>query len=187
MQRLLREQSRTSRTNPCEPEAKSLSSQPPPKIPEPPQATTTALPTNYTISDDRSNSSRYAYNLLLALQHQPRGTPSALFEPQAITSAGTGTKLGEYRPDQSPSLVRQYTEEAFRAAIDLFPPPPTSLETSDLLPSLDLLGSSLPFEAPEQILNPQMPNPYFTPSSLPLQSSLPSVSVPKVPLSLGYY
>jgi len=186
MQRLLREQSRTSRTNPSEPEAKSLSfsSQPPPKIPEPPQATTTALATNYTISDDRSNSSRHDYNLLLALQHQSRGTLFASFEPQAIISAGTGTRLEEHRPDQSPSSVRQHTEETtLLHDPDLHPFRPTSPRT----PIFDYDSSASSDDAPEQILDTQTPNPYFTPSSLPHQSSLLSVSVSKVLLSLGYY
>lgn len=109
MLRPFREQSGTSRTNPSEPEAKPLSSQPPPKIPEPPQATTTALATNYTISDDRSNSSRHAHNLLLALQDQSRGTLFASFEPQTVTSAGLSP--GKYTSDQRPSSVRQHSEE----------------------------------------------------------------------------
>jgi hypothetical protein len=103
-----REQSRTSRMNPSEPEAKSSSSQPLPKIPEPPQATTTALATNYTISDDHSNSSQHAHNLLLALQHESRETLFASFEPQTVTSAGLSS--GKYAPDQGPS-VKQHSEE----------------------------------------------------------------------------
>jgi hypothetical protein len=157
MQRSLREQSRTSRTNPFEPEAKSLSSQPPLKIPKP---ITTALATNYTISDDRSNSSRYAYNLLLALQHQSRGTLFASLEPQATISAGTGTRLGEHRPDQSPSSVRQHTEETtLPHHSDLHLSESAGLETLD---TSDLAG-------------------------IHRTNRIIWVSVLKVPFSLGYY
>jgi hypothetical protein len=109
MLRPFREQSGTSRTNPSEPEAKPLSSQPPPKAPEPPQATTAALATNYTISDDRSNSSRHAHNLLLALQDQSRDTLFASFEPQTVTSAGLSS--GKYTSDQGPSFINWHREE----------------------------------------------------------------------------
>jgi hypothetical protein len=126
MLRQLREQSRTPRTNPSEPEAKSLSSQPPPKILESPQATTTA--TNYTISDDRSNSSRHAHNLLLALQHESRGTLFASFEPQTVTSAGLSSE--KYPPDQGPPPVRQHREERTAS----YPPDPDSPKAYNLDP-----------------------------------------------------
>jgi hypothetical protein len=144
MLRPIREQSGTSRTNPSEPEAKPLSSQPPPKIPEPPQATTTALATNYTISDDRSNSSQHDHNLLLALQDQSRGTLFASFEPQTVTSAGLSS--GKYTSDRGPS-VNQLSEEGVRSYPDVVAnDPPSPSQTSAFVEEL--------FDGPSRIRDP---------------------------------
>jgi hypothetical protein len=142
MLRPIREQSGTSRTNPSGPEAKPLSSQPPPKIPEPPRATTTALATNYTISDDRSNSSQHDHNLLLALQDQSRGTLFASFGPQTVTSAGLSS--GKYTSDQGPSSAEQHSEGWVSPHFDVLPNDPSS---SSIPSTFDL--DKLPTRIPE--------------------------------------